>query len=88
MAVGTAVIAETLPRDRYEFPFVTGRVKCELDDTMGGVIAHFAIWLNYANLIKWRTAGAGNELTNAARVCLGIGILRREAFVNVIVPAH
>src|SRR6266404_1396821 len=86
MTLAGAGILECFASLRNKFPVVGARFKREFQDAERGRVAHFAVWMRFAEGPMIFSACAYNKFSNAVN---GIGFsfrcLRGEAFVVVIV---
>ena len=57
----------------------------QLDHAMIGGVARFAVGPDRSDVVELSAAGTGDKLTDAFRIGSTLGILRREALIDVIV---
>src|SRR6478752_146708 len=81
-----AAVVELLARARHVVPAVVGRAQRELDHAVRFVVADLAVRLRPLELVEAAAARADDELADAFRSGLAVGILRREPLVVVVVP--
>src|SRR4051794_29541152 len=85
-AGGCPAVVELLAGAGDVVPAVIRRAQRELDHAVRAVVANLAVRLGPLELVQPAAASPNDELADALRIGLAIGVLQRESLVVVIVP--